>query len=68
MEVLAAIQILNAALDLGVNGLSVAQKIGPLIEQSIKSGQPIPAADWKTVMDEADQADAKLAADIRAQS
>ena len=66
MNTLSALQALNAALALGVNGLATAQKIGRVLESAQSEDRPINEDEWGAIVREADAADDKLAQSIRA--
>ena len=61
IELLQAIQILNALLSVGVTALPIAQKVGQVIQKAQEEGRDISQEEWDTILDEADQADIKLA-------
>lgn len=61
IEVITAIQVINALLTLGGNGVIQAQKIGLVLEKAQKEGRNITQAEWDQLTDEADAADVKLA-------
>lgn len=65
VAMLEVVQVLNGLLSLGVNGLVAAKKVGVVLEQSIQSGEPISKDVWRMMMEDADVADARLAATIR---
>jgi len=68
MNALAAIQALNALLSLSANSYLMSQRIGPVIEESIRTGKDIPDSEWDAITAEADAADARLAEVIRRKS
>ena len=62
MTTLQIIQALNAALALGVNGITTAQKIGRVLEDVQREGRDVSADEWADIVAAADAADANLAA------
>jgi len=65
IEILQAIQILNALLTLGANGVAAASRVGKVLETAQSENRAINATEWDAIMDEADQADVKLAMAIQ---
>lgn len=61
IQILQAIQILNALLALGATALPVAQKVGQVLEDAQRENRDITRAEWDAIVDDADQADIKLA-------
>lgn len=68
MTALQGMQALNALLSLSANTYLLSQRIGPVIEESIRSGKDIPQDEWDKIVAEADASDDRLADVIRRKS
>lgn len=65
VELLEVVKVLNGVLALGVNSVTTAQKIGAVMERALVEGRSISPDEFAAIADEADVADARLAAALR---